>query len=80
LGLVSEVRGGSKFFHTDSLGTTRTLTDSSQTVTDNLETDAFGNVVAVAGGGVLGARPFGFAGQHSYRGGHIFHKSDFGKT
>jgi RHS repeat-associated protein len=68
LGLVSEVRSsGSKFFHTDSLGTTRTLTDATQTVTDNLETDAFGNVVAVAGGGILGARPFGFAGQHGYQ-------------
>jgi RHS repeat-associated protein len=68
MGLVSEVRGGaSKVVHADSLGTTRTLTDSSQSVTDSLETDAFGNVVTTAGNGVLGARPFGFAGQHGYQ-------------
>jgi RHS repeat-associated protein len=68
IGLVSEVRGGtSKVIHADSLGTTRTLTDASQVVTDKLETDAFGNVVTTAGNGVLGARPFGFAGQHGYQ-------------
>jgi RHS repeat-associated protein len=66
-GLVSEVRGGvSKIYHSDNLGTLRTLSNSGGSVTDQMETDAFGNVVGAVGS-PLGVRAFGFAGQHGYQ-------------
>ena len=64
-GLVSEVRGGvSKAYHADALGTTRAMSGASGTVTDELETDAFGNTVSSVGST---PSPFGFAGQHGYQ-------------
>jgi RHS repeat-associated protein len=67
LDLISETRSGaSKFFHLDSLGTARALSDSSGAKTDALETDAFGMTVSVVGTPV-GARPFGFAARHGYQ-------------
>jgi YD repeat-containing protein len=67
LDLISETRSGaSKFFHLDSLGTARALSDASGAKTDALETDAFGNVVSAVGT-PLGARPFGFAARHGYQ-------------
>ena len=64
-GLTSEVRGGtSKFYQADALGSTRELTNSSGTVTDAHETDAFGNTVAASGSTPT---PFGFAGQAGYQ-------------
>ena len=66
-GLVSEVRGStSKFYHTDGLGSTRTLTDGSANTTDVRTTDAFGLIVSTASSGTT-ATPFGFAGQHGYQ-------------
>jgi RHS repeat-associated protein len=66
MGRVSEVRGGvSSVYHSDSLGTARALSDSTGALTDSLETDAFGNPVAVTGS-PLGTRPFGFAAQAGY--------------
>jgi RHS repeat-associated protein len=67
LGLLGETRGGaSKFFHLDSLGTARALSDASGAKSDGLETDAFGMVVSTVGTPV-GARPFGFASGHGYQ-------------
>lgn len=67
LGLISETRSTTtKFFHLDSLGTTRALTDASGSKTDGLETDAFGMVVSTSGT-PLGSRPFGFAADHGYQ-------------
>ena len=64
-GLIGETRGGtSKYYHADALGTTRAITNSSQTKTDSLDTDAFGMSVAVTG---TTPTPFGFAGQHGYQ-------------
>ena len=64
-GLTSEVRGGtSKFYQSDALGSTRELTNSSGTITDAHETDAFGNTVAASGSTPT---PFGFAGQAGYQ-------------
>ena len=64
-GLIGETRGGtSKYYHADALGTTRAITNSSQTKTDSLDTDAFGMTVAVTGSTPT---PFGFAGQHGYQ-------------
>ena len=64
-GLTSEVRSGtSKFYQADALGSTRELTNSSGTITDAHETDAFGNTVASSGSTLT---PFGFAGQAGYQ-------------
>jgi RHS repeat-associated protein len=64
-GLIGDTRGGtSKYYHADALGTTRAITNSSQTKTDSLDTDAFGMSVAVTGSTPT---PFGFAGQHGYQ-------------
>jgi RHS repeat-associated protein len=67
LDLISETRSGtSKFFHLDSLGTARALSDASGAKTDALETDALGTVVSTTGT-PLGARPFGFAAGWGYQ-------------
>jgi len=64
-GLVSEVRGGtSKFYHSDALGTTRAITNSSGSTTDSLTTDAFGMTVSGSGSTPT---PFGFAGKAGYQ-------------
>ncbi len=64
-GLIGETRGGTtKYYHADALGTTRAITNSAQTKTDSLDTDAFGMNVAVTG---TTPTPFGFAGQHGYQ-------------
>ncbi|MCX6369591.1 MAG: hypothetical protein NTX57_23230 [Armatimonadetes bacterium] len=64
-GLVSENRGGTdKFYHADALGSVKTLTDGSGSVTDSRSTDAFGMVVTTSGSTPT---PFGFAGNHGYQ-------------
>ncbi len=85
-GLIGETRGGtSKYYHADALGTTRAITNSSQTKTDSLDTDAFGMNVAVTG---TTPTPFGFAGQHGYQNdsvtglmrlGHRFYDASVGR-
>jgi len=85
-GLIGETRGGtSKYYHADALGTTRAITNSSQTKTDSLDTDAFGMSVAVTG---TTPTPFGFAGQHGYQNdsvtglmrlGHRFYDASVGR-
>lgn len=57
-GLIGETRGGtSKYYHADALGTTRAITNSTQTKTDSLDTDAFGmNGVEAVGQIVFGWR------------------------
>ena len=62
---LSERRGStSKFLHGDALGSTRGITDSSQTVTDSLLYDAFGNVLSRTG---TTPTPFGFVGKSQYQ-------------
>lgn len=51
------------YFHFDAQGTTRTLTDSSQTATDTYVHDAFGNQRASSGSTV---NPFRYAGEKGY--------------
>ena len=51
------------YFHFDAQGTTRTLTDSSQTATDSYIHDAFGNQ---RGSNGTTANPFRYVGQKSY--------------
>ena len=64
-GLAGETRSGtSKYYSADALGTTRAITNSTQTKTDSLDTDGFGMNVAVTG---TTPTPFGFAGQHGYQ-------------
>src|SRR5262249_44991609 len=64
-GLVSErASGTSKYYHADQLGSTRGITNSSQTVTDSREYDSFGLVISSAGST---ATPFKFAGGSGYQ-------------
>ncbi|MFN3650394.1 MAG: RHS repeat-associated core domain-containing protein [Armatimonadota bacterium] len=63
-GLVSEREGStSRTYHGDQLGSTRGLTNSSQSVTHSREYDAFG--MTVAGTGL--PTPFGFVGGQGYQ-------------
>ncbi len=85
-GLIGETRGGtSKYYHADALGTTRAITNSTQTKTDSLDTDAFGMNIASTGSTPT---PFGFAGQHGYQNdsvtglmrlGHRFYDASVGR-
>jgi len=50
----------SKFYGTDALGSTKTLTDSAGAVTDTFATDAFGNRWAPGST----PTPFGFGASH----------------
>ena len=62
---LSERRGStSKFLHGDALGSTRGITDSSQSVTDSMLYDAFGNVLSRTG---TTPTPFGFVGKLQYQ-------------
>ncbi len=63
--LVSENRGGTvKYYNGDALGTTRSLTSSTQTVTDTFRFGAFGLNTGRTG---TTATPFGFAGSYGYQ-------------
>ena len=62
---LSEHRGSaSKFYHSDALGSTRGITDSTQAVTDSVLYDAFGNTVTRTG---TTPTPFGFVGKDQYQ-------------
>ena len=62
---LSERRGSaSKFYHSDALGSTRGITDSTQAVTDSQLYDAFGNTVSKTG---TTPTPFGFVGKAQYQ-------------
>ena len=62
---LSERRGStSKFYHSDALGSTRGITNSSQTATDGLLFDAFGMSVSRTG---TTPTPFGFVGAAQYQ-------------
>jgi RHS repeat-associated protein len=62
---ISERAGTtSKFYHGDALGSTRGITNSSQTVTDAVLYDAFGMTVSRTGST---ATPFGFVGAQGYQ-------------
>ena len=62
---LSERRGStSKFTHADALGSTRGITDSSQSVTDAMLYDAFGNTLSRTG---TTPTPFGFVGKSQYQ-------------
>ncbi|MEW5883195.1 MAG: RHS repeat-associated core domain-containing protein [Armatimonadota bacterium] len=64
LGLISTNREGTKrYFHFDALGSTRALTDSSETVTDTYEYNAFGVVESSSGTSV---NPYRYVGQYGY--------------
>ncbi len=61
----SERRSGvSSFRHTDALGSTRGITNSSQTATDGILLDAFGMTVSRTGSTPT---PFGFVGSEQYQ-------------
>jgi RHS repeat-associated protein len=62
-GLSERRSGTSKFLHSDALGTTRGITNSSQTATDGLLFDAFGMSVSRTG---TTPTPFGFVGSAQY--------------
>ena len=62
---LSERRGStSKFTHKDALGSTRGITDASQSVTDSILFDAFGMTVSRTG---TTPTPFGFVGGAQYQ-------------
>ena len=62
---ISERRGGTtKFYHGDNLGSTRGITNTSQTATDGILYDAFGRVVSRTG---TTPTPFGFVGREQYQ-------------
>ena len=62
---LSERRGStSKFYHGDALGSTRGITNSSQSVTDSVLYDSFGMNVSRTG---TTPTPFGFVGKGQYQ-------------
>jgi RHS repeat-associated protein len=64
LGLISEKRGGTtSYYHADRIGTTRQMTNSSQTVTDSYAHDAWGNALSSSGST---ANPYRYAGDWGY--------------
>jgi RHS repeat-associated protein len=64
LGLISTNREGTKrYFHFDGVGSTRALTDSSETVTDTYEYNAFGVLESSSGSST---NPFRYVGQYGY--------------
>ncbi len=63
-GLSERRRTVSKFTHKDVLGSTRGITDTTQTVTDSLLFDAFGMTVSRTG---TTPTPFGFVGGAQYQ-------------
>jgi|GEM_PF-1088698 len=63
-GVLSQRRGSTThILHTDALGSTRALSDSSQTVTDTYVYDAWGNLVASTGSTV---NPNRWVGRYGY--------------
>jgi RHS repeat-associated protein len=56
--------GANIYYHADALGTTRSITNASQTKTDTLDTDAFG--LTVTSTGSTSPMPFKFGGQSGY--------------
>ena len=63
-GLSERRSSTSSFYHGDALGSTRSQTNSSQTVTDTKRYDAFGMLVASTGSNPT---PFGFVGGSQYQ-------------
>ena len=63
-GLSERAGTTSKFYHGDALGSTRGITDGSQTVTDAVLYDAFGMTVGRTGSTAI---PFGFVGAQQYQ-------------
>jgi hypothetical protein len=63
-GLSERRSSTSKFLHSDALGTTRGITNSSQAATDGLLFDAFGMSVSRTG---TTPTPFGFVGRAQYQ-------------
>ena len=63
-GISERASGTSKFYHGDALGSTRGITNGSQTVTDAVLYDAFGMTVNRTG---TTATPFGFVGAGQYQ-------------
>jgi RHS repeat-associated protein len=63
-GLSERAGTTSKFYHGDALGSTRGITNSSQTVTDAVLYDAFGMTVSRTG---TTPTPFGFVGAQGYQ-------------
>ena len=62
---ISERRSGTtKFYHGDNLGSTRGITNTSQSATDGILYDAFGLVVSRTGNTPT---PFGFVGREQYQ-------------
>ena len=62
--LISQRRGGSTYYHHyDALGSTRLLTDSSQTITDTYDYYAFGEIQSSSGSTI---NPFKFVGRLGY--------------
>ena len=63
-GISERASSTSKFYHGDALGSTRGITNGSQTVTDAVLYDAFGMTVSRTG---TTATPFGFVGAQQYQ-------------
>ena len=63
-GLSERRNGASHFTHADALGTTRGLTDGTQSATDGLRFDGFGLVTGRTG---TTPTPFGFVGAGQYQ-------------
>ena len=63
-GLSERRSSTSAFYHGDALGSTRDITNSSQTVTDTRRTDGFGMSLASTGSNPT---PFGFGGAEQYQ-------------
>ena len=63
--LISENRAGqTSYYHPDVLGSTRAMTNASQTVTDTATYDAWGNTVASAG---TNPTPYRWCGNWGYQ-------------
>ena len=63
-GLSERRSSTSSFYHGDALGSTRSQTSSSQSVTDTKRYDAFGMLIASSGSNPT---PFGFVGGSQYQ-------------
>jgi RHS repeat-associated protein len=63
-GLSENRSGTSAFYHPDAIGSTRDITNSTQTVTDTRRFDAFGMLAETTGSNPT---PFGFVGGEQYQ-------------
>lgn len=62
--LISQRRGANtNFYHSDSLGTTREITSSAESITDTFLSDAWGNEISHIGASVV---PFRYVGSQGY--------------